>query len=189
MLWSTAARSAEFPTAGPMKTGPSLHTAKPLRALHLQRKVSESASVIVYPYLVPIPVADEKFPDGRKKEAIFGSSVLRIGAGYRRNKELDQLPNRVQEFVTVERLPECARGTKFKRCRQEIGADRSGAPGYRNDFGRVFCLAKGHKRFKTFFSWHKECVIRRKAATHSDGKRPPIPTEGGHRFRGKAATC
>jgi REP element-mobilizing transposase RayT len=33
------------------------------------------------------------------------------------------------------------------------------------------------------------CVIRRKAATHSDGKRPPIPTEGGHRFRGKAATC
>jgi hypothetical protein len=31
--------------------------------------------------------------------------------------------------------------------------------------------------------------FRRKAATHSDGRRPPIPTEGGHRFRGKAATC
>jgi hypothetical protein len=31
--------------------------------------------------------------------------------------------------------------------------------------------------------------FRRKAATHSDGKRPLIPTEGGHPFRRKAATC
>ena len=32
------------------------------------------------------------------------------------------------------------------------------------------------------------CVIRRKAATDSDAKWPPIPTEVGHRFRSKPAT-
>jgi hypothetical protein len=32
------------------------------------------------------------------------------------------------------------------------------------------------------------CGIRGKAATDSDGKRPPNPIESGHRFRTKAAT-
>jgi len=32
------------------------------------------------------------------------------------------------------------------------------------------------------------CGIRAKAATDSDGKRPPNPSESGHRFRSKAAT-
>ena len=32
------------------------------------------------------------------------------------------------------------------------------------------------------------CGIRAKAATDSDGKRPPNPIESGHRFRSKAAT-
>jgi crotonobetainyl-CoA:carnitine CoA-transferase CaiB-like acyl-CoA transferase len=32
------------------------------------------------------------------------------------------------------------------------------------------------------------CGIRGNAATDSDGKRPPIPIESGHRFRGNAAT-
>src|SRR3954447_6704801 len=33
-----------------------------------------------------------------------------------------------------------------------------------------------------------DCGIRGKEARDSDGKRPPNPTEGGHRFRSKAAT-
>ena len=33
----------------------------------------------------------------------------------------------------------------------------------------------------------KKCEIRRKAATDSDAKRPPIPTEVGHPFRTKPA--
>jgi hypothetical protein len=32
------------------------------------------------------------------------------------------------------------------------------------------------------------CGFRRKAASDSDASRPPIPTEGGHRFRSKPAT-
>jgi hypothetical protein len=32
------------------------------------------------------------------------------------------------------------------------------------------------------------CVFRGKPATDSDGKRPLIPIESGHRFRGKPAT-
>jgi ATP-dependent DNA ligase len=32
------------------------------------------------------------------------------------------------------------------------------------------------------------CGIRGNAATDSDGKRPPIPIESGHRFRSNAAT-
>jgi hypothetical protein len=32
------------------------------------------------------------------------------------------------------------------------------------------------------------CGIRGKAATDSDGRRPPIPIEGGHPIRTKAAT-
>jgi len=32
------------------------------------------------------------------------------------------------------------------------------------------------------------CGIRGKAATDSDGKRPPNPRQSGHRFRTKAAT-
>jgi hypothetical protein len=34
----------------------------------------------------------------------------------------------------------------------------------------------------------QSCGIRGKAATDSEGKRPVIPTEGGHPFRSKAAT-
>jgi hypothetical protein len=34
-------------------------------------------------------------------------------------------------------------------------------------------------------SW---CEFRGKAASDSDGKRPPNPTESDHRFRSKAAT-
>jgi len=33
-----------------------------------------------------------------------------------------------------------------------------------------------------------ECGFRGKAASDSDGRRPPIPIQSGHRFRSKAAT-
>jgi hypothetical protein len=43
--------------------------------------------------------------------------------------------------------------------------------------------------FRSWFgSVYVRCGIRGNAATDSDGMRPPIPIESGHRFRGNAAT-
>ena len=39
-----------------------------------------------------------------------------------------------------------------------------------------------------FKALEQACGIRGKAATDSDGKRPPIPIESGHPIRTKAAT-
>jgi len=50
-------------------------------------------------------------------------------------------------------------------------------------------LAKRHGISRNLIKiWVAKCGIRAKAATESDGKRPPNPSESGHRFRSKAAT-
>jgi hypothetical protein len=51
----------------------------------------------------------------------------------------------------------------------------------------LFVRAYPRETQEMVFDAH-ECGIRVNAATDSEGKRPPNPIEGGHRFRSKAAT-
>ena len=106
-------------------------------------------------------------------------------AGYKYSTNLDAIVSSIERGVSCRDRETTGREGNGLFSLTELARNNSGQLGlFSGDAGIIITSEDIHGRPYEQIA----CVFRGKPATHSDRRRPLIPTQAGHLFRGKAAT-